>query len=233
MRKTIIFTLALTLISGFALFGFGCGPAEEKTGEEATSSIEDLFSRAEKINEMSYDMHVTGPDGTKVVSVLYVKGTKMRTETMIQGQQVIMLGDSEDAMYTYYPDQNTAMKIDMSDGEIEEGVEQTPIQMLEEVMDSVKIIGEEKIDNKLCTVIEYKMADQGLTQTMWLWQKYGIPIKVVTQTSQGTTTIEYRNIEFGNIPDSMFELPDGVEVMDLESMMQGNFDPSMFEGLAQ
>ena len=233
MRKTIILSLTLALIASVALLGFSCTPSEEKTGEQAASSIEDLFSRAEKIDQMSYDMHVTGPDGTKIVSVLYIKGTKMRTETMIQDQQVIMLGDSEGVMYTYYPDQDTAMKIDMSSEEVEESIEQTPAQMLEEVMDSVKIIGEEKVDDKLCTVAEYKMADQGLTQTMWLWQKYGIPIKIVTETSQGTTTIEYRNIEFGNIPDSMFELPSGVQVMDIESIMQGNFDPAMFEGLTQ
>lgn len=31
-----------------------------------------------------------------------------------------------------------------------------------------------------------------------------------------TTVIEFKNIEIKDIPDSMFELPGGVEVMDFE-----------------
>jgi len=37
-------------------------------------------------------------------------------------------------------------------------------------------------------------------------------------TAEGKTTIEYKNIEFVDIPDSMFELPEGVQITDLTGM---------------
>ena len=42
---------------------------------------------------------------------------------------------------------------------------------------------------------------------------YYIRVKVVVNT--GETVIEYKNIEFGDIPDSTFELPAGVLITNM------------------
>jgi outer membrane lipoprotein-sorting protein len=73
--------------------------------------------------------------------------------------------------------------------------------------------GTETIDGKLCLVVEYTV--QGLSTKAWIWQEYGFPLKVVTETAQGTTMVEYKNIDFSGIPDSEFQLPPGVQIMDM------------------
>jgi len=37
-------------------------------------------------------------------------------------------------------------------------------------------------------------------------------------TDEGMVIVEYKNIEFVDIPDSMFELPEGVEIMEMPGM---------------
>ncbi|NLB18936.1 MAG: hypothetical protein GX825_09475 [Syntrophomonadaceae bacterium] len=50
---------------------------------------------------------------------------------------------------------------------------------------------------------------------MWIWKDYGLPLKVETIVEGESLVIEYKNINIGEIDDSMFELPAGIEVMDL------------------
>ena len=38
-------------------------------------------------------------------------------------------------------------------------------------------------------------------------------------TSEGKMIMEYKNIEFVDIPDSMFELPAGVQIMEMSGGM--------------
>lgn len=232
MDKKIATLFVAALILSVSLFGFGCGQKTVTQPEEKADTLEELFSRAGDISQMSYDMYVTDTKGDLIVSKVYIQGTKMRTESEIQGEKAVMLGDTAGDLYTYYPEKNSAIKISMAaDEEVE--VEKTPVEMLGEVIDSLTVIGTETVDGKKCTVVLYTIADTNYSQKMWVWEKYGMPIKVETTTAEGTMTIEYKNIDFGKIPDSQFELPAGVQVLDLESMMQGNFDPSLLESFGQ
>ncbi len=96
--------------------------------------------------------------------------------------------------------------------------------------DDSTVVGVDTVDGKLCTVVESAYISEVLGEsyeietTSWVWQKHGVPIRTETTSSFGgedTTTItEMKNIDFGNIPDNMFELPAGVKVMDLQSMME-------------
>lgn len=42
-----------------------------------------------------------------------------------------------------------------------------------------------------------------------MWEEHGFPIRMEMTTTAGTTTVEYRNIGFVEIFDSMFELSAG------------------------
>ena len=77
------------------------------------------------------------------------------------------------------------------------------------------VIGTETYDGKECLVVEYSI--DGVQTKMWLWKQYGFPVKVVTTTADATITVEYKNMDFGPIPDSVFELPEGVQIMELPS----------------
>jgi outer membrane lipoprotein-sorting protein len=61
--------------------------------------------------------------------------------------------------------------------------------------------------------VEYTV--EGTATKMWIWEEYAFPIRVEVTTTEGKTTIEYKNIEFVDIPDSMFELPAGVEIIQM------------------
>jgi outer membrane lipoprotein-sorting protein len=63
-------------------------------------------------------------------------------------------------------------------------------------------------------VVEYTVPAEQTTVKMWIWKEYGFPIRAEMTTSAGTTIAEYRNLDFSDIPDSLFELPPGVEIME-------------------
>jgi outer membrane lipoprotein-sorting protein len=73
------------------------------------------------------------------------------------------------------------------------------------------ILGTETIDGKVCLVVEYTVVEAATKA--WIWEEHGFPIRVEVTTTEGTTTVEYKNIEFVDIPDSMFELPPGVQII--------------------
>jgi outer membrane lipoprotein-sorting protein len=231
MRKKFFIGLTLIVAVSVALFGFSCGPAQE-TEKSSQTTIDDLRSLNKKYNEFSYDMEVVDPNGTTVTTKVYMKDTMMRTETTVEKQEVIFLGDTQGVMYSYYPANNSAMKIDISSEEMQDLQEENPIESIDDFWDQLTILRHETYDGKQCAVAELKMGD-GYSQTIWIWEKYGLPIKTEIVSAEGTSTVVIRNIEFGNVSDSMFELPANVDVVDLNDIMEGNFDPSMFEGMMQ
>jgi len=239
MKKIFFFTLALAVVASLALTGFGCSsqPSSPTDGIEVGSetTLEDIIGGAERANQMSYDMYITDPNGNEIVTAVYIEGTKMRQETEIEGREMIFLGDSAAAMYVYYPDEETAMKIDLGGDELSEEMQEDPYAMIEDAADKVRVVGHETIDGKKCVIVEYAVEGlaEGISTKMWIWEKHGIPIKIVTTGPEGTTTVEFKNIKTGDVSDSLFELPAGVNVIDLESMFEGGFDPSMFEGFSQ
>ena len=181
------------------------------------TSLSDLFGKAESIASVRYDMVITSPGNPSVTSKQWVKGNNMRTEITAEGQKMItiMNGDKQE-MYMYFPEQNMAMKMDFSEA---------PESAVEEAVSiedyNPTVIGTETIDGKLCTVVEY-VAPEGSAK-MWLWQKHGFPVRMEMTAPEGTSRIDWKNIEFDDISDDKFELPAGVEIMDLgdlESMME-------------
>lgn len=227
---------AIMIVASLALAGFGCqqqAPADSGL-EEASGSLNQLLAGAERPAELSYDIVYTGPDGNSMTTKMYTKGTEFRQESTAAGQKIIILGDFDGDVYTYYPVQNIAMKINFQDTEVQEQIEEDPFQVLEDLRDKVSVLGYEYIGEKKCLVVEYDMQNgTNLNQKMWIWERYGMPIKIETATPQGTATIEYKNIETGNVSDSLFELPEGVSITNFEDLMQGNFDPALLQGLGQ
>ena len=222
-----------TLFVGLLLIGVivsaGCvgdtpteeGEASASTTETSTAtssdegtSLSDLFGKAESIDSVKYDMVMTAPGEPSVTSTVWVKGDNRRMEMTAEGQKMITIinGDKQE-MYMYYPGENMAMKMDFG---------QAPESAVEEAASieqyNPTVIGTETIDGKLCTVVEYASPEG--SAKMWIWQKHGFPIRMEMTTPEGTLRVEFKNVDFGDIPDSTFELPADVEIMDLQSMME-------------
>ncbi len=226
MKKVISLLLVVVMVLGcislVACGGGGGGattppgggttpPGEEETtppsGEE--ESLGDILGLGEGIEAVEYDMVMTAPGTPTMTTQVWWEQNKMRTEMTQQGQTIIMLIDYDArTMYTYMPEQNMAYKMTFdptTESAMEEAQSITDYDYHE--------IGTETLDGKVCLVVEYTY--EQVTVKAWIWKEYGFPIREEMTTAEGTSTIEYKNIEFGDIADDMFELPAGVEIIQM------------------
>jgi len=164
---------------------------------------------------MKYDMVTTTPDNQTATSTMWVKKTQMRMESTQQGQSIVVLinGDTK-IMYMYMPAQNMALKEDY--GQAPKSASDTANSILQ---NTPTVIGTETLDGKLCTVIQYTV--NGATTKEWIWQAKGLPVRMQITTSQGTTTTDFKNYDFSDIPDSTFVLPAGVQIQSLGGIPTG------------
>lgn len=185
----------------------GATPPPDEDGAPAGEDLEGILGLAAGIGSVKYDMWVTAPGSPTAIISYWEKGNKIRTEMTEQGETVIMLVDlDEGTLYMYMPDQNMAMQMPFgqaAESAIEEAQSITNYDY--------DIVGTETMDGKVCLVVTYTVGNE--SAKMWVWKEHGLPIRIETTTPEGTTVIEFKNIDFSNIPDSMFELPPGVTIM--------------------
>jgi outer membrane lipoprotein-sorting protein len=153
-------------------------------------------------------MIITNPEGFTLTNTIWFENNKMRSEMATEGQTIITLTNfTTRTVYIYYPDQNMAMRADYEPTETAldetDGIEQY----------NPEILGTEMLDGKECLVIRYNI--EGATTKMWIWKEYGFAIRIEVNDQNGLTTIQYKNISFSDIDDSLFELPAGVEILDI------------------
>lgn len=177
----------------------------------------DLLGKAGNIDSVKYDMVMTGPGVPSMTSKVWLKqkAQKMKMESTVQGETNIQIIDwAVEEIYMYMPSQNMAFRMDLSGAP--GGAPESPLEGTETIEDyDYTIIGTEIYDGKECLVAEYTFED---TKTkMWIWKEHGFPVKVESTTPEGTMKIEYKNIDFSNIPNSEFELPPGVEIREMPS----------------
>ena len=226
MKKIIIIIVLIALIGigAWVLLG-GKKVTEEGAiplGEEAVTpeegaelSLAEILGNAAGITSFKYDMVATTPSEAAVTMKMWRKENKMRMEGTFEGQSMVYLVDAgKQLAYTYFPSENMAMQIDMSKAQKTAG--ESPTEQSESVMDYNPVtVGTEVLDGKTCLVIEYSTQTENVK--MWVWTKHGLPIKTETATTKGTSVVELKNIDFGSISDSMFELPAGVQLMQIPS----------------
>ncbi len=220
MKKIISLLLIVVIMLGcinlVACGGEEGGVATTPSGEEASSRREtlgDILARGEGIEAVKYDIVMTAPGGQTVTQKIWVKQNKMRMEITAEGQTIISLIDCDvHTGYAYMPEQNIAHK----------AVFNPTIQSASEQAQSIadydyNVVGTETIDGKACLVVEYtySQAEESLTVKEWIWKEHGFPIRMETTTAEGTVIAEYKNIEFGDISDDMFELPAGVRIVEM------------------
>jgi outer membrane lipoprotein-sorting protein len=181
------------------------------SGEEL--SLSDIFKKTGSISSFKYDMVSTAPGQASQTIKMWRKGSKIRMEGTFEGQSMVYLvdGDKQSA-YMYLPSQNTAMKTDFSKAQEISG--ESPTEQSASATNYNPItVGDEVLDGKSCVVVQYETETASIK--MWVWKEYGLPIKTESTTSQGTSVIELKNIEIGDISNSMFELPSGVQVLEI------------------
>ncbi|MBN1370008.1 MAG: outer membrane lipoprotein carrier protein LolA [Dehalococcoidaceae bacterium] len=177
-------------------------------------SLEDILGGISGIDSIKYDTVVIPPESGEFTTHVWVKGGKMRTESTAEGETVVMILDQDsETMYMYMPEQNMAMKIAFDTSQAEDSV-------LDETEDITAhnpvIVGTETLDGKVCMVIEY--SDTNISYKAWIWKDKGLPVQMIMTTPQGNSTIRYQNYDFGAIDDSVFTIPEGVEIVDMSQL---------------
>jgi len=177
-------------------------PATSSSG----SSVASLLGKMTANASVKYDSVTSGAGSPATTQSIWLKSTRMRIEMTQAGvKMVILIDQDKKVMYNYSPDQNTAFKMDISKAPSSVAQDSTKIQDYNPV-----IVGTETIDGKVCTIIQF--TNQAGTTKEWLWQDRGFPIKVEMTSAAGTFTTENKNVSFGDIPDSTFQLPAGVQI---------------------
>jgi hypothetical protein len=172
--------------------------------QAASGSVASLLGKAASITSWKCDVVTTAADNSVTTSTMFVKNKKMRIESNIQGQNTVTLIDIDaKTMYIYTPAQNTAIKMDFN---------QAPQSAIGSSISqySPVIIGSETLDGKLCQIVQYTA--NGVAIKEWIWDAKGLPVRLQTTISNGTSTTDYKNYDFSDISDTMFVLPQGVTI---------------------
>ncbi len=206
--------------------GAGCGERETvkegttpATGEQEEGlSLDEVLAKAQDLGGYKFDVRVISPEQKMdMTSKIWLEGGNMRWEGNVEGQQVIYLINTADQIaYVYMPSQGTAFQQDLSQAK-EVMVEPPDKQSSGIPEQSPTVLGTEIWDGKNCLVVE-GVSDEGDESKWWIWTKYGIPVKteITSRTGEFMVT-EIHNIEMGDIANSMFELPEGVQPMQYPS----------------
>ncbi len=189
--------------------GNGNGGEEENGGGNGgEESLGEILRHGTGIDSVSYVMETSGAGTPAMTAQVWVERNKMRMEMTEQEQMIYLSNYDTGKAYMYMPDQNMAIEIDISQ------VNPPDYESAQDIPSyHPTIIGTETMDGKVCLVVEYSYG--GATVKSWIWKEHGFPIRVETTTPQGTMVAVFTNISFGDIPDSMFELPAGVQIMEL------------------
>ncbi|MEN6349470.1 MAG: DUF4412 domain-containing protein [Syntrophomonas sp.] len=226
MKKNLFITFVLLLFAITALVA-GCGqkssetsaPAPKEAAQSSSSSddtsAQSLITKGMEVKNLSYDCDVSEPEGQKLTVKAWIKGKKMRTEMPNPeggGNMISIIDSDQGIVYIYQPEQKTATKMGISMSQQDNAP--SPQETMESLnAEKMKYTGKETIDGKTCLVYEFQDQNNE-TSKIWLWEDYGIPLKIESIMDGKKSVLEYRNVKTDEIPDSMFELPADTTIME-------------------
>jgi outer membrane lipoprotein-sorting protein len=165
------------------------------------ANLSETIKLASQIISLKYDVVTTAPGLPSITAKVFLKKNRMRMESSTQGTNTVTLSDPGlQAVYFYLPAMNMAIKMDWSQ------LPDSAISDVQSILINQPVInGTETIDNKSCLIVEYTA--ESVIYKIWVWQQNGLPLKMTSTSSSGQTTVEFKNFEFSDIADSLFELP--------------------------
>lgn len=165
----------------------------------------------------SYDQKTT--QGREVYqSKVSLKDQLFRMDMTVGGQASIIIHNAE-GTYTVMPSEGMAMKI------AHPRPGQGPVrgagnyaQYLQQ--QHAERTGSETINGRACDIYRFTDSETGELTTAWVWKEKMFPIRIEAEGSRGKTLVELSNIQLGAaIPNEAFQLPVGVQVMDMGNLM--------------
>lgn len=175
-----------------------------------------ILSGAAAAAEFSADA-ITTVAGHVMRGKVYVKGNNMRQEITAGGMTTItILRPDKRVMWHLQPAQKTYMEMAGSKmkGSYGPGWEKEI-----EKLAVRKSLGTEMMNGQLCDKAFYTYRDKTMgTMTLWVSKRLKFPVKMVGKSSQGSMTMEHKNIKETKLPNSLFEVPAGYKKMAMPTM---------------
>ena len=176
-------------------------------------TLGDIYGVGRSIGDVKFDMVMTSPGVPQsMIEKVWYKDAwltdKMKIRYEMPAQvaggfsQIFILDLSANVEYLWYPDQNIACQMPTSqagDNPVGNADQIIPVKM-----------GTETIDGKLCDVYQWTFENSSMKE--WVWREKSFPIRAEATTSGGTMVIEYQNIVFGTLSNSLFTIPAGVQI---------------------
>lgn len=159
-------------------------------------------------------MVVSKAKGEEMQGKVFVKGDKMRNEINMDGQtNITITRPDKKVVWVAMPQQKMYMEMPLSDKMQQQIALKDP-----EVRARMKHLGTETVNGYECDKYEMSNMVEGktVTQHVWVAKKFGLPIK--SMTTDGSMSMEYRDIKVGGVADSVFEMPQGYQKMEMPSM---------------
>ncbi|MDY6833326.1 MAG: hypothetical protein SVY53_00810 [Chloroflexota bacterium] len=196
------------------------GDIDTDNGASDEETIEEILGRVTGVDSVKYDMVATSEQGS-LESTQWLEGSNKRLETFSpEGTFVTLVYMDQMVAYTYLEGQDYYTMLDLNK------VEKTVIDEAESLEEyDIVVIGSEIRDGKDCRVIQYDTYQDGdrVTVKMWIWKLYGLPLRSETRVDGVLRSVfECNDFEFGDIPDSMFEVPSGMEKIDPTQYVYGS-----------
>jgi len=253
--RIISFLIGLTLIV-MLLVPVGCDlNGEEAPGEEVEEVTEeevlmlDLLQKAYDIEAMNFDYHIIEHDTEQeFTGRMWIQGQQRKIETDaaedfdlgdleemgdISFETLVIIMDEEEREHTIYlPEENLAYKHQLPEVV---GLD-TPQEQAEEVdeieAEDAEYLGTERIDGIECHGWRLEQAAQ--TTKMWLHDEYGLPMKTeVFENDELMFTTEFTNLTVEELPADTFELPENVEMFDIQDMIPEGIQEDLPEDLQE
>jgi len=152
--------------------------------------------------EFSADMVIVPKGDEPMKGKIYVKGEKIRQETVEEGEtQVMIIRPDKKVTWMISPDEKTYMEMPY------QASDKTFEEWTAEKEKNAKYLGEETLSATPCK--KYEAVEDGEKTVFWIAKQFPFPIKV----EDSEVTMEYKNIKLAAPDDSLFELPAAYEKM--------------------
>jgi outer membrane lipoprotein-sorting protein len=168
-------------------------------------------------DEYSFDQVITLAGQAPQTVKMAVKKGKIRMESSAMGEPVLMIADSgQKVAYVVNEAEKQAMKIPFDQFQGQEQQATRDPAVLTQDLPKGQMVGSEAIDGKACDV--YSVSSPYGNAKIWLWKEKGFPLKAEIGNAGQTITVEYQNLKVGGLDDSLFDLPAGIQVIDLGNL---------------
>ena len=194
-------------------------PTATKTPTSTSGeTLSGIYGGGKNLGDVQFDMVTTSPKLPQAQTATYYYQNyptnvwKSRMEMTTEGTTMVYLVlYGPQTMYMWTEGDNVVIKMDFGQAA------KNPTEDSEAQITPTRI-GPDTIDGHPCDGWQYTASD-GTVVTLWIWTAKSFPVKMVSQEPDGTTTtVEYKKIVFGTIPDSKFELPAGAQVTQFPSL---------------